>query len=65
MSDLDSKDVTGVNIVHSPISLSTDFTGEQLLDAILYKRSISSWPSWEVSRNLNFKNLIECKKTFN
>lgn len=56
-------DVTGVDIVHSPIVLSTDFTGEQLLGAILYKKTSSSWPSWEVSKKLNFKfRFIECIK---
>lgn len=64
MSDLDSKDtVTGVNMVHSSVSLTPDFTGEQLLHAILSKTttSSSSWSSWEVSEKkkltkMNIKN---------
>lgn len=52
MSDLDCKDmVSEVNMVHSAVSLTPDFTGEQLLHAILSKTTTSSsaWSSWEVS----------------
>lgn len=39
-------------MVHSPVTLASEFTGEQLLNAILSKTttSSSSWPSWEVSQ---------------
>lgn len=50
VSDLDTKDVMKVNMVHSPVSLPSDFTGEQLLHSILSKTTTSSWPSWEVSK---------------
>lgn len=49
VSDLETKDISGVNIVHSSVRLASDFTGEQLLNAILSKTTTSSWPSWEVS----------------
>lgn len=50
MSNLDTKDVTGVNMVHSSVLLTSDFTGEQLLHAILSKTTTPyAWPSWEVS----------------
>jgi len=49
VSDLESKDISGVNMVHSSVKLASDFTGEQLLNAILSKTTTSSWPSWEVS----------------
>lgn len=49
VSDLDSKDVKGVNMVHSSVTLTSNFTGEQLLHAILSKTTMSSssWSSWE------------------
>lgn len=52
MSDIDTTNVTGVDMIHSSVTLPSDFTGEQLLDAILSKKttSSSSWPSWEVSK---------------
>lgn len=50
VSDLDTKDVSGVNMVHSSVTLASDFTGEQLLNAILSKTTTSKWPSWEVSK---------------
>ncbi|XP_050421225.1 maltase A2-like [Adelges cooleyi] len=46
LSDVDSKNISGVNIAHSPIVLPSDFTGEQLL-GILVKKTSSHWPSWE------------------
>lgn len=50
VSDLDTKDVMEVNMVHSPVTLPFDFTGEQLLHAILSKKTTSTWPTWEVSK---------------
>lgn len=49
VSDLDSKDVKEINMAHSSVILTSDFTGEQLLNAILSKttRSSSTWSSWE------------------
>jgi hypothetical protein len=48
VSNLDTKDVTGVNMVHSSVLLTSDFTGEQLLHAILSKTTTPyAWPSWE------------------
>jgi len=49
VSDLDSKDVIGVNMVHNSVTLTSNFTGEDLLQAILSKTTSSLWPSWEVS----------------
>lgn len=48
MSDLDSNDIKGINMVHSSVKLPSDFTGEQLFNAILPKAT-TSWSSWEVS----------------
>lgn len=48
VSDLDTKNVTGVNMIHSSVTLASNFTGEDLLHAILSKTTASSaWPSWE------------------
>ncbi|XP_050544245.1 neutral and basic amino acid transport protein rBAT-like [Daktulosphaira vitifoliae] len=47
VGDIDNKNITGVNIAHSSIALPKDFAGEQLLQAILLKRTSSQWPSWE------------------
>lgn len=49
MSDIDTKDISEVKMVHSSVTLQSDFTGEQLLHAILSKTTTPSWPSWEVS----------------
>lgn len=38
-------------MVHSYVTLTSNFTGEDLLHAILSKTTASSaWPSWEVSK---------------
>lgn len=49
VSDLDTKNITDVNMVHNAVILASDFTGEQLLNAILLKTTGSQWPTWEVS----------------
>lgn len=67
MSDLDSKDmITGVNMVHSSVSLTPDFSGEQLLNAILSKTTTSSstWSSWEVSGKIFFVIKINVQDYF-
>ncbi|KAL4131802.1 hypothetical protein QTP88_009058 [Uroleucon formosanum] len=46
VSDLDSNDIKGINMVHSSVKLPSDFTGEQLFNAILPKAT-TSWSSWE------------------
>lgn len=47
MSDIDKKNIIGINMNHSPVMLVSNFTGQQLLNAVLSK--ITSWSSWEVS----------------
>ncbi|CAH1738583.1 neutral and basic amino acid transport protein rBAT-like [Aphis gossypii] len=50
VSDLDSKDTKGINMVHNSVTLTSNFTGEQLLHVILTKKNMmssSSWSSWE------------------
>lgn len=46
VSDLDSNDIKGIHMVHSSVKLPSDFTGEQLFNAIIPKAT-NSWSSWE------------------
>lgn len=50
MSDLECcENIKEIDIAHSSVKLTSDFTGEQLLTAILSKLTSSAWSSWEVS----------------